>query len=398
MRAGRSVWFVIVVLAALARSRRPPSRDTAKYILPPGNYGGLPPRRTRSTSCRSTTRSPRCAATSPTPTSTATTSPRTSSRSARRTRRPPAGPGLRSSTTRTACPTSTARPAPTWPSAPAGSPRATAACCSSSAAARRGWPSPTSRHQRVLARHERRSRSCRAPQAEALVTDQRKLLVQDLRRQGPADHRRRPGRGRRHQRLLQVARQSNQPPATVNDVIAVTAFIGSIFGAGGGARGAERGVPREAAEPARAGARAARRGTTRCSSTTPRRRPRSSSASTTARSPAARSPARSTIDEGSIVSLDPRCAPAADAAGPRRAAPCATTRDGATYPAAGRSRQAGVELPRRGPEPLGHGQHARRDGPAARLLLPGDRRADAPQRPGHRGAGRRRARAWRCTS
>ena len=27
----------------------------------------------------------------------------------------------------------------------------------------------------------------------------------------------------------------DQPPATVNDVIAVTAFIGSIFGAGGGA-------------------------------------------------------------------------------------------------------------------------------------------------------------------
>ena len=30
----------------------------------------------------------------------------------------------------------------------------------------------------------------------------------------------------------------NQPPATVNDVIAVTAFIGSIFGAGGGGEAA----------------------------------------------------------------------------------------------------------------------------------------------------------------
>src|SRR6516225_6370288 len=32
-----------------------------------------------------------------------------------------------------------------------------------------------------------------------------------------------------------AAHNVNQPPATVNDVIAVTAFIGSIFGAGGGA-------------------------------------------------------------------------------------------------------------------------------------------------------------------
>ena len=37
-----------------------------------------------------------------------------------------------------------------------------------------------------------------------------------------------------HHRLLRTA-NNPQPPATVNDVIAVTAFIGSIFGAGGGA-------------------------------------------------------------------------------------------------------------------------------------------------------------------
>ena len=41
---------------------------------------------------------------------------------------------------------------------------------------------------------------------EALVTDQIELLDRDLRRQGPADHRRRPGRGRRHQRLLRGER------------------------------------------------------------------------------------------------------------------------------------------------------------------------------------------------
>jgi hypothetical protein len=33
-----------------------------------------------------------------------------------------------------------------------------------------------------------------------------------------------------------AANNVNQPPATVNDVVAVTAFIGSIFGAGGGAK------------------------------------------------------------------------------------------------------------------------------------------------------------------
>src|SRR5262249_21685687 len=35
-----------------------------------------------------------------------------------------------------------------------------------------------------------------------------------------------------------AANNINQPPATVNDVIAVTAFIGSIFGAGGGGEAA----------------------------------------------------------------------------------------------------------------------------------------------------------------
>ena len=44
------------------------------------------------------------------------------------------------------------------------------------------------------------------------------------------------------------------------------------------------------------------------------------------------------------------------------------------------------------------GNTAGGDGPAARVLLPGDRPADPPQRAGHRGPGRRGARAWRCTS
>ena len=66
--------------------------DVARYILPPGNYGGLPTTATRSTSSRSTTGSLRCATTSPTPTSRRSSCPRTSSRSSRRTRRRPAGP------------------------------------------------------------------------------------------------------------------------------------------------------------------------------------------------------------------------------------------------------------------------------------------------------------------
>ncbi|MCI0637247.1 MAG: penicillin acylase family protein, partial [Actinobacteria bacterium] len=76
-----------------------------------------------------------------------------------------------------------------------------------------------------------------SPEAEALVTAQVRLLV-DL-------------YGVEGQRILReaqayadginaywAANAIDQPPFTVNDVIAVTAFIGSIFGAGGGAEAA----------------------------------------------------------------------------------------------------------------------------------------------------------------
>ena len=72
-----------------------------------------------------------------------------------------------------------------------------------------------------------------SPQAENLVTKQRKLLVKTY--------------GAKGREIIADAKAyadgvnaylksigSTQPPATVNDVIAVTAFIGSIFGAGGG--------------------------------------------------------------------------------------------------------------------------------------------------------------------
>lgn len=74
-------------------------------------------------------------------------------------------------------------------------------------------------------------------QAEALVTRQRQLLIDTYGEEG-----------RQIIRDAQAyadgvnaywrANNINQPPATVNDVLAVTAFIGSIFGAGGGGEAA----------------------------------------------------------------------------------------------------------------------------------------------------------------
>src|SRR5262249_42817229 len=76
-----------------------------------------------------------------------------------------------------------------------------------------------------------------SPEAEALVTKQAQLLVDTY--------------GAKGQEILDdaqayadginaywLAHNVNQAPATVNDVIAVTAFIGSIFGAGGGGEAA----------------------------------------------------------------------------------------------------------------------------------------------------------------
>ncbi|MQA76582.1 MAG: hypothetical protein GEU88_20050, partial [Solirubrobacterales bacterium] len=74
-------------------------------------------------------------------------------------------------------------------------------------------------------------------QTEALVTKQRQLLVDtygDEGRQILAD-------AQAYADGINAyweAHGINQPPATVNDVIAVTAFIGSIFGAGGGGEAA----------------------------------------------------------------------------------------------------------------------------------------------------------------
>ena len=69
------------------------------------------------------------------------------------------------------------------------------------------------------------------------MTQQAQLLLDDVRRQGPGDPRRRQAYADGINAYW-AANNINQPPATVNDVIAVTAFIGSIFGAGGGGEAA----------------------------------------------------------------------------------------------------------------------------------------------------------------
>jgi hypothetical protein len=74
-------------------------------------------------------------------------------------------------------------------------------------------------------------------QTEALVTRQRQLLIDtygDEGRQVIADAQAYADGINAYWKANKI----NQPPATVNDVIAVTAFIGSIFGAGGGGEAA----------------------------------------------------------------------------------------------------------------------------------------------------------------
>jgi acyl-homoserine lactone acylase PvdQ len=76
-----------------------------------------------------------------------------------------------------------------------------------------------------------------SPEAEALVTKQRRLLVRTYPKKGEqiiSD-------AQAYADGINAYWETNdidQPPATVNDVIAVTAFIGSIFGAGGGGEAA----------------------------------------------------------------------------------------------------------------------------------------------------------------
>jgi len=76
-----------------------------------------------------------------------------------------------------------------------------------------------------------------SPEAEALVTEQRHLLVREYGKKGKEIIRDAQAYADGIN-AYNEAKGIAQPPATVNDVIAVTAFIGSIFGAGGGAEAA----------------------------------------------------------------------------------------------------------------------------------------------------------------
>ena len=127
----RSVKSVLVVLVASSpRPPRPHAADTARYILPPGNFGGLPTTDELARPAPALRRADaRCAATSPSADINQLFLPenfKPDRRHARGADRPARACG--SSTTTTASRTSTARRARTWPSAPAGRPRATAAC------------------------------------------------------------------------------------------------------------------------------------------------------------------------------------------------------------------------------------------------------------------------------
>ena len=183
------------------------------------------------------------------------------------------------------------------------------------------------------------------------------------------------------------AHGNNQPPATVNDVIAVTAFIGSIFGAGGGAEASNAEFLSQLQNHlgADTGRKAWEDAMLFDDPEAPTTMKQTFDYGIFTGGPVTGSAA---IDEGSIVSLDPRDqAPAAATTAPRRRrsprrfghsrADRRTVARFAHVPGRGTGAvEAGVELPRRRPDALGHRQHARGDGPAARLLLPGDRRAD----------------------
>ena len=194
----------------------------------------------------------------------------------------PARPDDRS-TTSTACPTSTGRHAGRRRLrrrlGDGARPRPAA---SSSVAVRRGWRWPTCPASTRSRWSPAASRSCRARRPRRSSPPSRTCSCKtygDKGREILADAQAEADGINAYWKANDI----NQPPATVNDVIAVTAFIGSIFGAGGGgeARNSEllaqlqnqlgpvqghAGVERRDARP-----------------TTPRRRPRSSSASTTAR-------------------------------------------------------------------------------------------------------------------
>ena len=209
------------------------------------------------------------------------------------------------------------------------------------------------------------------------MTQQVQLLVEDVRRQGPADHRRRPGLRRRHQRLLGGAQHR---PAAVH---------GERRHRGDGVhrldlrrrrrrRGGQLRSARQAA--AALGADQGYKAWVDVMLADDPEAPTTITQDASSTAPLTGGPVTGSVilDAGSIQSIDPRIPPAQAALAPARRRASNFLVDGAVA--------------------LGVGQLARGDGTAARLLLPGDRAADRSPRPRHQRAGRRRARASPCTS
>ena len=192
---------------------------------------------------------------------------------------------------------------------------------------------------------------------EALVTKQQDLLVKEF--------------GKKGKEIISdaqayadginaywAANNIDEEPATVNDVFATTAFIGSIFGAGGGGEAANSNLLAELQ-----GQLGAQQGHGAWEDVMLLDDPE---APTTIDQKFKYGPLTGgkvkgsvTIDAGSIQSTDPTASAEAGGSGP--------------------GAETGVELAARLAGPLGYREPARRDGPAARLLLPRDRPADGPQ-------------------
>ena len=346
--------------------------DTARYILPPGNYGGLP------TTANSRDQLPlydgaHAAARQRHRRRHRQPLPARELRAGRRDPRGarPAGPGLtivydaygvphvngktRADLAFGAGWVDGPRPRPAAPARPR-------------PGARRGRR--RARHRRVRARHQRpvvraQRRRPRRSSPTQQRPDRRRPTATRAARSSPTP-RPRPTAST----PTGPAHGIDQPPATVNDVIAVTAFIGSIFGAGGGGEASNADLLAKLQNQLGTGTRP--QGVGRRHAV---RRPRGAdhdqaAASTTA--PLTGGPVTGSVVDrrrARSVPLDPR---------PRRPTPRprgAAVDGRRSRRRRGAAAQAGVELPRRRPEALGDRQHARGDGPAARLLLPGDRRS-----------------------
>jgi Penicillin amidase len=214
-------------------------------------------------------------------------------------------------------------------------------------------------------------------QTEALVTRQRELLIDTYGDEGRQiiDDARAYADG---VNAYANAHNINEPPATVNDVIAATAFIGSIFGAGGGGEAANADLL--------AKLRASLGASKGYEAWDDVMLADDQEAPTTIKKrfeygPLTGGPVTGSVelDANSVQSIDPRQSPAAAAAAP-------AARGGGRRASA----QGGVELAAHRASALCQRQHARRDGPAARLLLPRDRPADRPARARHQRPGNRR--------